>query len=132
MYNRTMGPEQLRVVIASDIYNVGMRDNLKVGVEREGKFAVVKLSRVLVSRIRQEITGAEPDIVLVYASLLNQEEINELGGFVRRVHKHVPRAKVIIYGPKIDAQQQERIGANGWIYDSTAYELISQKLEGFE
>jgi hypothetical protein len=127
-----MGPEQLRVVIASDIDNVGMRDNLKVGVEREGKFNVVKLSRVLVSRIRQEITGAEPDIVLIYTSLLNQEEINELGGFVRRLHKHVPDAKVIIYGPKIDTSLQEQIGANGWISDATAYELISQELEGFK
>lgn len=127
-----MDPERPRVVIASDHVNVGMRDNLREGVEREGKFAVVKLSRVKVSRIRQEITGAEPDIVLIYASLLNQEEINELGGFVRRLHKHIPGAKIIIYGPTIDADLQERIGANGWINEATAYEYLSQELERFK
>jgi hypothetical protein len=123
-----MMTERLRVLIASDKDNVGLRTNLEDVIEGGGSFVVVKQSRIKISRIKSEIRPERPDIVLLSASLKNNEEVNELRGFVRKVRRHLPNVMIIVHGPDdIKESERQTINAEGWISETLPYEYLFQE-----
>lgn len=121
--------EKIRTVIASDKDNVGVRDNLREGIERDGKFDVTKLSRVKTSRIRSEIAPENPRLIVINASLNNKEEIKELRGFINKLRRHNKEAKVVVKGP--DVKEKSEIDADGWIDENLPHEYTSSALTIF-
>jgi len=119
--------ERLKALIVADKDNVGVRQNLGHGVLRDGDFEVIGLSRLKISRIRKEIKPKHPDVVLISAALKNEQEIDVLRGFVRKLQKHLADTKVVIHGPDID--RKEEIGASGWINEALPHELLSSTLK---
>ena len=124
-----MDKEVLRVVTASDKDNVGVRSNLNQVITREGEFVVVKTSRIKISRINLEIKPSRPDVIFLSASLNTKEEERELRGFINKLRKHVPNAKVVVHSREMPEGVVQNIGADGWINNTLAEEYIGQALK---
>lgn len=124
--------EKIRVIIVPDKEKVGLRDMLKSEIERDNNLAVILLSRLEISSIRSEIAPQKPDMVFITASLYAKEEqLKELIGFIKKVKKHLPQAKIVIHSFPLSSQLEEifRVGADAWVDDKLDYDLLSKILE---
>lgn len=127
-----MGKEKIGVAIVSDKSRVDLRPSLQEKIERSPHFEVVLSSREKLSRIRQEILRKNPNLVLVTVSLDHPEEFDELLGFVRKLRKHLPEAKIVVNTPWLPNSQRETIfeaGANGWIDEEIADVNLREELK---
>lgn len=125
-----MGEE--RIIVVSDKETAGLRERVKAGIEQSSSFEVVCLSRVKISRIRQEIVPQKPSLVFVSAFLFHPEEFRELKGFVKKLKKHLPQTKIIVHTPRLDDVQLKEIfalGVEGWIDERLGYEFLGKATE---
>lgn len=124
--------ERLRTVIVSDKEKAGLRERIRAAMEGMPNLDVVLLSRSKISRIRSEIVPKEPAVVLVAASLQHPAEVDELGGFVRKLRRHLPETNIVIHAPGLFEPQLEEIfqaGADAWIDERIAYEYLGSAVE---
>ena len=123
--------KKIRVTIVSDKAKVGLRPILKKRIEQNNSLEVVLLSRLKISRIRQEIVPKKPDLVFITASLSYPEEFNELWGFVKKLRKHLPQSNIVVHTPWLSDSQKEKIskaGANRWIDDRLKDSFLDRAL----
>ena len=126
-------PERLSIVIAADKEKVGIRNLMQEKIEATGQFSVLKLSRLKISRIAQEIKPQHPDIILVAASLYYPHEFKECTTFIRKLRRHLPESTVISQTPHLTYEQLNAMfeaGAHAWIDERLEYEFLGKALLG--
>jgi hypothetical protein len=124
-----MNAERRRVFILTDVEKRGICLNLKNGVEREGILNVIGITGIRVSLIRSKIKPAFPDVLLICPSLRHEEQSKELRGFVRRIRKHLPNAKIVIHAPEVEEEVKKTINADKWLDERLPHEYLGQELE---